>query len=186
MIHKNNSKPEWAKNQPVVANQAVKAPAKPALVAPPANDTNWLLALGTNAIPDTPVAGRIHAQDFIAERVSFQNGLLTLRQGRGQFEFGVQVNFGGAQPEALSGKAINVMTNADKAAKVTLRWKDAGGTVQKENYDDRYAMRLEFGELANNRLPGKIWLCTPDNERSYLLGTFNADARKPKPKAPKK
>ena len=82
VIHKNNSKPEWAKNQPVVANQAVKAPAKPALVAPPANDTNWLLALGTNAIPDTPVAGRIHAQDFIAERVSFQNGLLTLRQGQ--------------------------------------------------------------------------------------------------------
>jgi hypothetical protein len=69
---------------------------------------------------------------------------------------------------------------------VSVRWKDAAGTVQTENYDDRYALRLEFGELVNNRLPGKIYLCLPDAEKSYLLGSFNADARKPKPKAPKK
>jgi hypothetical protein len=110
-----------------------------------------------------------------------------LRAGtRGPVEFGVTINFAGAQPEALSGQSINVTTNAEKAAKVTLRWKDANGTVQKENYDDSYALRLEFGALANNRLPGKIYLCTPDKEESYLMGTFNADARKPKPKPPKK
>ena len=54
--------------------------------------------------------------------------------------------------------------------------KDAGGVVQKENYDAGYALRLEFGALANNRLPGKIYLCTPDVEKSYVLGSFNAFA----------
>ena len=92
-----------------------------------------------------------------------------------------QINFSGAQPEALSGKTINVTTNADKAAPVTLRWKD-GGQAAKANYDDGYALRLEFGALANNRLPGKIYLCRRTTEKSYLMGTFNADARKPKPK----
>jgi DNA-directed RNA polymerase subunit RPC12/RpoP len=161
-------------------------PEKPAVVAPPASDTNWTLALGTDAIPDSPVAGRIHGQNFIVERASFQNGSLMLRAGtHGAVEFGAFINFSGAQPEALSGKTINVTTNADKAARVSFRWKDASGTVQKENYDDSYALRLEFGTLANNRLPGKIYLCLPDAEKSYLLGAFNADARKPKPKAPK-
>jgi hypothetical protein len=163
-------------------------PEKPHVVAPPANDTNWMLSLdNVTNLPNAPVAGRIHGQDFIVERASFQNGALMLRAGtHGPVEFGAFINFGGAPPESLSGQTINVTTNADKAAKVSLRWKDAAGAVQKENFADSYAMRLEFGTLANNRLPGKIYLCTPDAEKSYLLGSFNADARKPKPKAPKK
>lgn len=175
-----------AQNPPTVTNETVKAPAKPALVAPPASDTNWLLALGTNAIPAAPVAGRVHGADFISERAVFQNGTLTLRQGtHGPVEFGVTINFGGALAEALAGQTVNVTTNADKAARVTLRWKD-GDQAQKESYEAGYALRLEFGALEKNRLPGKIYLCLPDAEKSYLLGTFTADARKPKPKQPKK
>jgi DNA-directed RNA polymerase subunit RPC12/RpoP/regulation of enolase protein 1 (concanavalin A-like superfamily) len=162
-------------------------PAAPKLIAPHASGTNWLLTLGTNAIPDAPVAGRIHGQDFIVERATFQNGSLMLRAGtRGAVEFGAFFNFSGTQPEALSGKNLNILADTNKSARVSVRWKDAAGTVQTENYDDRYALRLEFGELVNNRLPGKIYLCLPDAEKSYLLGSFNADARKPKPKAPKK
>jgi hypothetical protein len=163
------------------------APVKPVVIVPHASDTNWMLTLDTNAIPDATVAGRIHGQDFIIELASFQNGNLTLRaEVKGNFEFGVQINFSGAPPETMSGQTINVLTNAEKAAKVTMRWKDASGVVQKDNYDAGYALRLEFGALANNRLPGKIYLCTPDAEKSYVLGSFSADARKPKPKAPPK
>jgi hypothetical protein len=179
-------KSDQAHNPPVVTNETAKEPVKPALVAPPANDTNWMLTLGTNAIPDAPVAGRIHGQDFISERAMFQNGTFTLRAGtHGPLEFAVTVNFSGAQAEALSGQTININTIVDKAARLTLRWKD-GDQVQKENYDGGYALRLEFGTLERNRLPGKIYLCVPDPGKSYLLGTFTADARKPKPKQPKK
>jgi hypothetical protein len=173
-----------AQNLPAVMNEVVKTPAKPAVVAPAASGTNWMLALGTNAIPDTPVAGRIHALDFIVERTYFQNGILTLREGtRGTMDFGCTINFNGATAEALSGQTINVTTNASTAARVTLRWKNDAGSG-KDNFDSGYAMRLEFGALANNRLPGKIYLCTPDDEKSYLMGIFTAEVRKPKP--PKK
>ena len=170
----------------VTPAQPVRPPEKPAPVAPPASDTNWFLTLDEATIPEAMVAGRIHGQNFISERVSFQNGVLTLRSGtKGPLEFGAQINFGGAQSESLSGQMINVSTNADKAAHVQLRWKSPAGEVQKDNYDAGYALRLEFGTLANNHLPGKIYLCLPDAEKSYLFGTFTADARKPKPKAPK-
>jgi hypothetical protein len=160
----------------------VTPPPKPAPVAPPASDTNWMMTLDSSPLPDSPVAGRIHGQDFLIERASFStNGTLTLRAGqKGPLEFGAQINFGGATADALSGKAINVTPAADQAAAVTLAWKDANG-VQKAEFDTGYAMRLEFGALANNRLPGKIYLCLPDKEKSYLMGSFRANVSRPKP-----
>jgi len=168
----------------VNAAEKSKPAPKPAsvLAAPPASDTNWGLNLAKVTVPDAPVAGRLHGRDFIAGRVAFQNGTLVVRaELRGPMESGVMISFPGTQPEALSGHTINVTTNVAKAARVTVRWQDDSG-AQKENYEAGYALRLEFGQLANNRLPGKIYLCLPDEEKSYLLGTFNADARKPKPK----
>jgi DNA-directed RNA polymerase subunit RPC12/RpoP len=154
-------------------------------VPPPANSANWRLVLGSTGIPNSPVVGRIHGQDFIVEQAVFQTGLLELWLGtRRSLELGMVINFSGAPAEELSGKTINVMTNAGKAAQVTLRWKDAGGTVQKADFDTGYALRLEFGAMANDHLPGKIYLCTPDAQKSYLVGSFNADVRPPDPNAP--
>jgi DNA-directed RNA polymerase subunit RPC12/RpoP len=166
---------------PVATGTPPKPPKAP-LVAPPASDNNWTLDLATAVIPDAPVAGRIHGEDFIIERAIFQNGTLTFRAGtRGAVEFGVLINFSGAQAESLSGQSIHVATNADKAANIILRWKD-NDQQHKENFNDRYTMRLEFDQLSGNRLPGKIYLCTPDTEKSYVAGTFRADVRKTKPK----
>ena len=161
-------------------------PEKPAVVAPPASDANWSLDLGTNPIPDSAVSGRIHTQDFIVERANFStNGVLTIRYGtKGAADFAAAIYFTGAQAESLSGQSLNVMPDADRAARVQLRWKDAEGKTRRTDFTNGYAMRLEFGPLANNKLPGKIYLCTPDTEKSYLLGTFTANV--PRPKAPKK
>jgi hypothetical protein len=160
-------------------------PPKPVVVAPHASDANWSLNLGTNPIPGSAVAGRIHGLDFIVERASFStNGILTIRYGtRGAADFAVTINFAGAPAESLSSQTINVMSDADRAARVQLRWKDAEGKARRADFTNGYAMRLEFGPLTNNRLPGKIYLCTPDAEKSYLLGSFKADV--PKPKVPK-
>jgi len=156
-------------------------PPKPAVVAPSADDALWKLNLDTAAIPDSPAAGRIHGQDFIVERASFQNGTLTLRAGtHGPVDFGITINFSGAQVEALTAQTINVTTNTDEAARVTLRWSNDANSGR-VSFGVGYALRLEFGLLDNNHLPGKIYLCTPDAEKSYLRGTFDTDVRRPKP-----
>ena len=122
---------------PANGAEAPKPAPKPAPVAPPASDANWVLNLdAVTNLPDAPVAGRIHTQNFIIERAYFStNGTLTLRAGtHGPLEFGVLISFTGAQAESLSGQTLNVTTNADKAAKVTLRWKDDADTVQKVEF----------------------------------------------------
>lgn len=162
------------------------APAREAPVAPSASDTNWTLDLAGAEIPDGPVVGRIHGQDFISARATFQNGSLTFRaESHGPFELGAAIDFKGEQPEVMAGKSFNITTNVDQAAKLTLRWKE-DDKVKRASFKDGYALRLEFGALVKNRLSGKIYLCAPDETKSYLMGTFNADARKPKPKAPPK
>jgi DNA-directed RNA polymerase subunit RPC12/RpoP len=160
-----------------------QTPFRPALVAPPANDANWMLKLDKAVIPDSTAAGRIHGQDFVVERASLQNGTLTLRYGtRGAVALGVLINFGGTQPEALAGQSLNIITNAPTAARITLIWQD-GGKTARENLDGGYALRLNFGQVSGNRLSGKIYFCAPDETKSYVAGTFNADIRRPRPRA---
>jgi hypothetical protein len=152
---------------------------------PSANDTNWMLVLDTNLISDSSVVGRIHGQDFLCERATLQNGILTLRaEEHGPLGFGVSINFNNARAEALSGQSINITSNTGTAARVTLHWK-SDGQAGRESFNSGYALRLEFATLTNNHLPGKIHLCAPDDEKSYIVGTFNAEAFKSKPK-PKK
>jgi hypothetical protein len=183
-IFKSKNHSTTAESNPSPAK--AQTPPKPEVVAPPASDTNWMLSLEAVTIPDSPAAGRIHGQDFLAERASFStNGTLTIRAGtRGTVDFGMTVNFNGAAIESLAGQSINVATNAEKAARVTLRWRD-GGQTARENFDGGYALRLEFGALANNRIPGKIYFCAPDDLKSYVMGTFNIEIRKPRPPKPK-
>ena len=160
-------------------NQTVAASSQS--VAPPANDTNWMLTLDAATIPGSTAAGRVHGQDFLCGRAFLQNGTLVLRAGTsGPPDFGLAINFSGAPANALAGKTINVTTDADKAARVTLRWRESN-QPRSENFTNNYAMRLEFGMPANNHLPGKIYFCAPDKMKSYILGTFNAEIRKPKP-----
>src|ERR1700722_150775 len=160
-----------------------QTPPKPVVVAPPASDTNWMLSLdGMTNFPEATAAGRIHGQDFVVERANLQNGTLTLREGtRGVVTFGVQINFGGVQPEALAGQSLNVATNAPMAARITLHWQD-GAPSAMESLEGGYAMRLDFGKVSTNHISGKIYFCAPDEMKSYVAGTFNAQIRRPKPK----
>jgi hypothetical protein len=103
-----------------------------------------------------------------------------LRAGQFGSDFGATIDFSGASADQLAGKTINITASAAKAAKVTLYWQGSPGTEQPASYAAGYALRLQFGNLANDRLPGKIYLCLPDPQKSYLLGSFDAQVAKPK------
>jgi regulation of enolase protein 1 (concanavalin A-like superfamily) len=163
-------------------NRSAAKAASPAAAKdiPPTDDHNWLLVLNGRSIPDSPVAGRIHNQDFRVERASFQNSTLMLRAGQFGSDFGATIDFSGASADQLAGKTINVTTNAAKAAKVTLYWPGGPGSEQLPSYATGYALRLQFGNFTNDRLSGKIYLCLPDPQKSYLLGSFDAQVAQPK------
>ena len=169
-------------NEPPAPVVRTNRPPPPVVIAPPSNDTNWMLKLGPVAFPDAPVAGRIHGRDFIAQRTVWQNGTLTFREGRsGPLNFALQINFGNVPAESLSGQSLNIATNALMAAHVTMLWQD-GSEIAHEDLQNGYAMRLVFGQVNGNRLPGKIYYCAPDGLKSYIAGTFNAEIRRPRPR----
>jgi hypothetical protein len=169
---------------PTVANTNSAAKKKPKAAkpfAPPANDTNWTLHLAEVEIPDTPAAGRIHGLDFLSQRATLQGGRLELRQGG----TGLTVQLFAKQGEDLAGQSINIEASRTNSPRVILRWKDDEDKSVTKNIREGYALRLEFGQATNARMPARIYLCAPDDTKSYVAGTFIAEIRKPPPPKPR-
>jgi hypothetical protein len=165
----------FKKPSPPAATNSPAAPTSP--VPPLANDTNWTLNLNGITIPASTAAGRIKGQDFLCQHAYYSGGYLILRDE----DLSFSVNFSGSAPEALAGKSLNVTTNAPLAAHVSLRWKD-GDQDMRELFTNDYAMLLDFDSVTGGMIAGKIYLCTSDQEMSYVAGTFMAEIRKAKPK----
>ena len=165
-------------------SEAKKKPNATKPFAPPAHDTNWTLHLAEVEMPDTPAAGRIHGLDFLSQRATLQGGKLDFRQG----VVGLTIQLFAKQGEDLAGQSISIEASRTNSPRVILRWKDDEDQSVTKNIREGYALRLEFGQATNARMPAQIYLCTPDDAKSYVAGTFIAEIRKappPKPKSPK-
>jgi len=161
-------------------------PPKRALVAPPANDTNWMLDLSTAAIPESTAAGRIHGKNFISARTILEGGTLTMAMpAHGSTESGLSIYFSVPEGAGLAGQTVNITSDITNAVRVRLRWRDDQQQNKTRDFHTGYALQIRFGQIAGNRLPGRMYLCTPDVEKSYVAGTFSAEIRKPKSPAPK-
>ena len=168
--------------QTPAVNKTNRPPPKPALVAPPANDTNWMLSLEGVSIPDSVAAGRVHGRDFICSRATLEGGTLTMRiPASGPTDLGLSIYLYANQTARLAGQAVNITSDTTNAPRIRLRWKEDQQQNKTQDFHAGYALQIKFGQLAGNRLPGKMYLCTPDDEKSYVAGTFNAEIRKPKP-----
>jgi hypothetical protein len=92
------------------------------------------------------------------------------------------------QGEELSGKTVEIKPDrAPPLPKIVLLWKDDQQKAARKNITEGYALKVAFGDAANGRIPGKIYNSLPDENKSFVAGTFNAEIRKatpPKPKQP--
>lgn len=150
-------------------------------------ETNWTLNLAGQKIPDRPVAGLINGRGFALERASVQLGNLSFRQGaRTPQELAVIIQLFARRSEDLSGQTVSIDASRTNAPKVVLRWKDESDKPAQQVLKVGYAMRIEFGQAAGGHLPGKIYLCLPDQAKSWITGTFEAEIKPPPPpKLPK-
>jgi hypothetical protein len=140
----------------------------------------WTLDLAGVEFPDAPVSGSIHRRAFELDRATLTVSNLSLRVGDGgPVELGVNVVFFNRQAEELSGKSAEVKPTDPTAPRVVLHWLEPERRMQV--FHDGYAMKIEFGTISNNVIPGKIFLCLPDGGESWVAGTFRAEIRKPFP-----
>ena len=156
--------------------------AKPLVaVIPPAPDaTNWTLSLAEAKIPDDPANGAVHGRGFELEKATIQQGRLDLRQGpKWPPDVGVSVHLFAERTEDLAKRAVTIEANRTNAPRMILRWKNEQGDPVTKDFREGYALKVEFGQVSSNRLPGKIFIAFPDDSRSYVAGTFNAEIRRP-------
>jgi DNA-directed RNA polymerase subunit RPC12/RpoP len=147
----------------------------------------WSLDLKNTTFPETNAQGRIHGSLFVSERASLEGGRLSLRQGKTwPPDLGITLQLPTQPGEDLAGKTVEVAPDQPPPVPyLTVRWKDDHQQPAKQDVKRGYALKLAFGQPAKGRLPGKIYLCLPDEARSVVAGTFNAEVRKPKPSPPK-
>jgi hypothetical protein len=141
----------------------------------------WALQLKGVSIPAGPVSGRIKGRNFVSENASIQGGWLKFAQGADsvadlEMDVVLVVNLSAE----LSGKTFTVPNQKSGAnPQVWMKWKQAGkATPEEKSWMEGYAMKLEFGKALNGKLPGKIYLCVPDDEKSFIRGTFEVPLRR--------
>jgi hypothetical protein len=143
--------------------------------------SGWAMDLTGVETPAIAVAGRLRGRPFKMERA--------VLDGRGWLKF-MEGTDASANREMdivmferditrLSGRTITVPSQTPgPVPRLFMIWKEAGASMPTQtSFADNYALRLEFGTLAGGSLPGKIYLCLPDKEKSFLAGTFEAQLK---------
>ena len=137
-----------------------------------AADPDWKMDPDGMSFPDHPASGKIHGNDFALRRaVVIANGIRLVSANR------LSVDVHGLAD--IEGKSFEVHpTDApNKIPHVQLTWPE-GVLEPTALVTHGYAMKLEFGQASNGTIPGKIYVCFPDDSKSWLAGTF--DAQQPK------
>jgi len=168
----------WRKVFPSARDRAKAAAAANVLAAQVViSNVPWSLNVYDLTFPDTNAVGRVLDNDFICQKSILQGGVLTLRQYRQDLpEIKVVIFLPPRQTEEWRGQTVTVTTNDSVGPEVELRWnKDQRTIIQ--TFTNNYVLKLEFGEPADDRISGKIYLCLPDEARSRVGGTFNAEMR---------
>jgi uncharacterized protein DUF4190 len=139
--------------------------------------TGWTLDVKHATIPGDTVSGEVHGMDFQLGRALFRNGIIRLISSDGQ-EWVLIHNLG----DSIANDNLEFQTaSGSDAPKIELGWKE--GTDKKtEMFQDGYAMELNLGNAKGRRISGQIYLCVPDDSKSYIAGTFTVVLPKPKPK----
>jgi hypothetical protein len=151
-----------------------------AVTPPSLNATNWTLNLTKAKIPDDPANGAVQGRGFELEKATIQQGRLELRQGpKWPPDVGVSVQLFAERTEDLAKRVVTIEANPTNGPRMILRWKNERGDPVTKDFRQGYALKVEFGQVSSNRLPGKIFIAFPDDSKSYVAGTFTAEIRRP-------
>lgn len=134
----------------------------------------------TPTIPAHPVQGSLNQASFRPDTIEIESGVLTLRQGDGPLATEVKVFLYTKPWEVPAGRSFKLLnTSSDSnAPHVRVRSPEAGQNVPRQReYTEKYTLLLELGQEKDKKLPGKIFLTLPDDDKSQVAGTFEAEIR---------
>ena len=171
-----NARNEMATNPIVVVQthpQTPEArPPTPAQSAAPASanpvDTSgWTTDLDQMTFPNHPVAGELRGYDFKYRNAVLRPGGLRITGAKRMF-----LDIRGLG-DAIEGKSFEVNTTDEGKTnpRVQMTWSE-GDTSPTVVFAKGYAMKLQFDQAVNGVAPGRIYLCFPDDSKSWVAGTI--------------
>ena len=169
-----NEIPPAQSTQPAIAvtnNQPAESaqPAAVAITTPQTGPGNsgWTSDLNSVSFPGHPVSGKLHGLGFVLRTASFKNGDLRLKSANG-----VQLDVY-RLGNSIEGRSYEIQSDDDRndnpRARMSWNENDAAETA---TFSKGYGMKLQFGYAADRKVSGKIYVCFPDDSKSYVAGTF--------------
>jgi len=142
----------------------------------------WTLDLGTAKIPEGKVNGMISGTNFVAEttRLDPVGTAQVLRLVQGPIaspDRGILIYLHLKPGEKLGGQSLSISREmmGSGVPQVAKQWKpNPKFAPQLKSFYNGYALKLELGQLADNLIPGKIFLALPDPEQTVVAGIFKA------------
>lgn len=140
------------------------------------NEAVWTSDIATVSFPNHPISGKLHGIDFTFKTALFRNGEIRINSNEGT---SIEIIHG--LGESIDGQSYQFQsTDADSAnPHVKMTW-NQDDIVQSQTFSKGYGMKLQFGHIMNRKASAKIYLCLPDDSKSYLAGTFEVRIVKPK------
>jgi hypothetical protein len=131
----------------------------------------WTLDLKNMKASDDAVEGRVFGAEF-KPKVQLVNTGLSLQSGNDMIHIFLNLKPG----EGIAGKSYQVGPDDSDgpAVHVHVLSTKPGGV---QAYGKGYAMRLEFGPEKDGSVPAKLYLCLPDERKSWLAGSFTLNIR---------
>ena len=143
----------------------------------------WKNDVTNVAMPSIPAQGVAHGVVFKVQKASLEMphmGVLHLRQGQDFFaDYEFKIATFTDIDEIVKGKTIIVKPgDAGNLPQVVLEYKVEGKDVPAtEMFMKGYTMKLEFAQTTGNKIQGKIYLCLPDEKKSFVAGSFEAEIK---------
>ena len=141
-----------------------------------ADQPGWTLDVKDATFPDSPVSGTLHGADFTGKKIIYRNGNIRINStvaGESLVIHGL-----GA---ALANSSYEFQPATDTNAPVIeITWSD-GGESQRETFTNGYVMKLQFAKAVKRKVRAQIYLCLPDDSKSYVAGNFAVVLPKRKP-----
>jgi hypothetical protein len=129
-----------------------------------------------HVIPNGPVTGRVAGEDFVAEATVDGDYLVFKTLGTSPTTSERKVSLELRTPgQVIENRKIVVRQETLPGREVPRIFIEASSLPRPELYTHGYALTLELGQRKGNKLPGRIYLCFPDEKSTVLAGTFEAD-----------
>jgi hypothetical protein len=140
----------------------------------PQRPAGWTMNPDELIAAEGPLGGELLGQSFRFDEAELQEGTLVLRGGGARAGRTIHIHLFPQSGESLAGRTYR-MPGAEglRAPVVKLAWSD-GFSEKSETFLGNFALLLEFGEPYRDRLLGKLHLCLPDEQQSFLAGEFAA------------